>query len=322
MRAVILAHKGNLANLHVEDIPLPKPSNGQVLVKVAAAAINLSDVRNAQGIFAFTTYPRVPGRDFSGTVIEAGEDCLELVGTAVYGTGGVAGFSVNGSHAEFILVNAKAVRPKPRNLSFVQAAAVGVQYLTAYAAIVDVAQLKEGEAVLIIGARGSVGTSALQIANQCGASTIYGTYSSAPLHPSTHPLHTPIDLSAAELPSFTVNVIIDTVGSPSIMTRVIPHLAQFGRYAFISVNNKETGPGHKLSIDGLDFYRRNLRLLGLNSLSYTDVQAAEVLENLTPGFESGILTPPKDIKEVKLDDAKAAYDEIANGGKTKIVLVP
>lgn len=156
-----------------------------------------------------------------------------------------------------------------------------------------------------------------------GASSIYGTYSSAPSHTdSSATPHTPIDLSVAELPAFKVNVIIDTVGSPSLLSRFIPHLDNFGRYVFLSIQAKETGPGYKLSIDGFDFYRRNLRLLGLNTLEWSEVQAAEILEKLTPGFEQGELIPPIEIKEVKLENAKEVYEEQSKGGKNKIVLVP
>lgn len=76
-----------------------------------------------------TTLPRTPGRDFAGLVVDGPSSILN---TEVWGSGGELGFTRDGSHAEFLVIPASGVSPEPRNLSFEQAACVGVNFITAY----------------------------------------------------------------------------------------------------------------------------------------------------------------------------------------------
>jgi NADPH:quinone reductase-like Zn-dependent oxidoreductase len=138
MRALRFHKIGSLSDARVEDLPRPTPGPGEVLVRVRAAAVNPSDVKNVLGGFPQTTLPRTPGRDFAG-VVEVGPS--EWVGRAVFGTGGGLGFTRDGSHAEFLAVPVEGVVEKPARLSFEEAAAVGVGYLTAWSALVAAGQL-------------------------------------------------------------------------------------------------------------------------------------------------------------------------------------
>jgi NADPH:quinone reductase len=134
----------------------PKPTliPGHLVIKVHASAIHPSDILNLKGSFGITTFPRIPGRDFAGVVVEGPPS---RIGEEVYGTSGFTqAFSVDGAHAELILVPEDAVAPKPKNLSFVQAATVGVPFTTA-ALILSKAGAKKGESVLVLGASGAVG---------------------------------------------------------------------------------------------------------------------------------------------------------------------
>jgi NADPH:quinone reductase-like Zn-dependent oxidoreductase len=90
----------------------------------------------------------------------------------VWGTGGEIGYSVDGSHAEFMAVPVASLRHKPKTLSFEQAAAIGVTYLAAWLGVVEYAQLAPGETLLVIGAGGGVGGAAAQIGNWRGAHVI------------------------------------------------------------------------------------------------------------------------------------------------------
>ena len=99
MRALRFENTGSLDRLAVAEVDRPKVQPGEVLVRVRAAAINPSDVKNVLGKMAMTTVPRTPGRDFAG-VVEDGPP--ELVGREVFGTGGDLGFRRDGSHAEFL----------------------------------------------------------------------------------------------------------------------------------------------------------------------------------------------------------------------------
>jgi NADPH:quinone reductase and related Zn-dependent oxidoreductases len=105
------------------------------------------------GYFPATTLPRTPGRDFAGIVVTG----KKYEGEEVWGSGPGLGTTRDGAQAEYVVVPEEAVSPKPRNLSFEQAAAIGVPFITAWCAVVDAAQLDAGETILIIGATGAVG---------------------------------------------------------------------------------------------------------------------------------------------------------------------
>ena len=166
MRALRFHKSGELSEARVEEVPRPAPGLGEVLVRVRAAAVNPSDVKNVQGGFSQTTLPRIPGRDFAG-VAEAGPS--EWLGREVFGTGGGLGFTRDGSHAEYLAVPVEGVVEKPSRLSFEEAAALGVGYLTAWSALVAAGQLRDGETALILGVTGAVGSAGAAIARHLGA---------------------------------------------------------------------------------------------------------------------------------------------------------
>jgi NADPH:quinone reductase len=100
-------------------------------VRVMAASINPSDVKNVAGAMRQTTPPRIPGRDFAG-VLEVGPS--EWIGAEVWGTGGDTGFTRDRTHAEMIAVQVASLRRKPETLSFDEAASVGLNYVAAWCA--------------------------------------------------------------------------------------------------------------------------------------------------------------------------------------------
>jgi NADPH:quinone reductase len=101
------------AQLALVDLPDPQPRSGWAVVRVRAASVNPSDVKNVAGQMEGTVLPRVPGRDFSG-VVEAGPS--DWVGTEVWGTGGDVGFTRDGSHAGLIAVPESALARRPSAL--------------------------------------------------------------------------------------------------------------------------------------------------------------------------------------------------------------
>src|SRR6201988_770390 len=135
MRALRFHQTGSLDELRLEEVPTPVPRADEVLVQVKAAAVNPSDVKNVQGKMHITTVPRIPGRDFAGLIVKGSAG--QVVGQPVFGSGGDLGFARDGSHAEYVAVPDTAVVPLPKNLSFAQAAGIGVAYLTAWAALVN-----------------------------------------------------------------------------------------------------------------------------------------------------------------------------------------
>jgi len=164
-----------IANLRVRDVNEPGLGADDVRVAIEAAAINPSDLASAKGAFLGAPLPRILGRDFAGTVIDGPP---ELVGARVWGSGGDLGISRDGTHAESIVIPRAAVAVRPTNLTAEQAAAVGVPYVTAWAAL-DLAGVRAGETVLVAGAAGAVGTAAIQLAHVRGAHVVAVTHNNA-----------------------------------------------------------------------------------------------------------------------------------------------
>ena len=149
MKALYFRHTGSLANLRVENIEVPRIDvhAGEALVRVRAAAINPSDAKSVLGKISETKPPRVPGRDFAGIVVEGPATWKDK---EVFGTGGNLGFGRNGSHAEFVSVPVEALVEKPKQLSFEQAAALALGYLTAWSAIVTAGRVSPNDIVLVL----------------------------------------------------------------------------------------------------------------------------------------------------------------------------
>jgi NADPH:quinone reductase-like Zn-dependent oxidoreductase len=129
MRAIQFEAFGDPSVLELARVATPPVDGTSALVRVMAASINPSDVKNVAGAMKQTTLPRIAGRDFAG-VVEAGP--AEWIGADVWGTGGDTGFTRDGTHAEMIAVPVASLRRKPDALSFDQAASVGVNYMAAW----------------------------------------------------------------------------------------------------------------------------------------------------------------------------------------------
>uniref|UniRef100_UPI001F36FEF2 quinone oxidoreductase family protein n=1 Tax=Falsiroseomonas oryziterrae TaxID=2911368 RepID=UPI001F36FEF2 len=167
-RSLRFAAFGGPEVLSLGQVPVAAPEPGEALVAVRAASINPSDVKNVAGRMRQTVPPRTPGRDFAGIVLDGPP---EWIGAEVWGTGGDIGFTRDGSHAELLRLPVGGLSRKPSNLSFQQAASVGVNYVTALLGL-DYAELKAGETLLVIGATGGVGGAACAIAAGRGARVI------------------------------------------------------------------------------------------------------------------------------------------------------
>lgn len=313
-KALRFDHVGSLGDLHFQSLSRPRPSHDEVLIEVHAAALNPSDVMNVLGQMAHTTVPRTPGRDFAGVVLEGPDD---LVGMPVWGTGGELGFTRDGSHAELLLLPREAVRPKPKALSMCEAASVGVPYVTAWLGLSD-AELTAGETVVVVGANGAVGTAAVRLAKWMGARVIglvrQSSYRDAVIAQGADDV---VDTSDSDwlararhvIGGHGADVVMDCVGG----TPFEPRLALLGRRGRL-VAIAATGD-RRISFDLMDFYRRELRMLGVNSLVYDARAAAQILERLAPGFESGALKPSPG-QTFSLTDAIAAYKAVHHGEVT------
>lgn len=172
MRAIVTTANGDARVMKVEHRPDPQPQTGQVLIRVKAAGLNFADILARQGLYPDgPPKPCVMGYEVSGMVEAVGDGVdRNLIGKAVIA------MTRFGGQAELVAVSAAQVFAKPDALTFEQAAAIPVNYLTAWALLVTMGGLKKDEAVLIHNAGGGVGLAALDIAKHIGART-FGTAS-------------------------------------------------------------------------------------------------------------------------------------------------
>ena len=168
MRAVLCKEVGMPEDLVVEDVPSPRPGKGQVVLSVKAAGVNFPDILIIQGKYQFKPeFPFSPGGEVAGVVKEAGEGVTSLKpGDRVIASSGWGGF------AEELVVDADRTLAMPDEMDFVPASAFVLTYGTSYHALKDRAQLKAGETMLVLGASGGVGLSAIQIGKMMGAKVI------------------------------------------------------------------------------------------------------------------------------------------------------
>lgn len=169
MRAAILEHPG--APFRIALVARPVPEAGQVLVRIAASAVNPLDVKIHSGDAAHARQPlpAILGIDLSGVVEAVGPGMTGYrQGDEVYGmTGGVGG--LQGSLAEFAAIDADLLAPRPTTLSMREAAALPLAFITAWEGLVDRAMVRPGQRVLVQGGGGGVGHIAIQIAAALGA---------------------------------------------------------------------------------------------------------------------------------------------------------
>src|ERR1700753_4043342 len=171
MRALRFNQFGGPTVLHLTDLPDPVGTAQEAVIRVHAASVNPSDVKNVAGSMEWTTLPRTPGRDFAGVVVSGPP---EWEGAAVWGTGGDVGFTRDGSHAEFMSVQVEALVRKPERLSFDEASTVGVNFVVAWYGAAETAQLAAGETIAVFGVSGGVGGAVAQIAHAIGSQVIGG----------------------------------------------------------------------------------------------------------------------------------------------------
>ena len=156
-----------------KEVPTPQPGPGEVRVAIRAASLNFPDTLTVRGKYQFKPdLPFVPGSEYAGLVEAVGDGVTQLkVGDAVAAMGSTGGFATHG------IAPARSVLKLPPGFALEDAAAFALTYGTTHHALVDRAALKAGETVLVLGAAGGVGTSAIQVAKAVGAKVIAGASS-------------------------------------------------------------------------------------------------------------------------------------------------
>lgn len=168
MKAIRCNNWGLPETLTIEEMPSPVPKYGQVAIDVKAAGVNFPDVLVIQNKYQFKPdLPFTPGSELSGVVYALGDGVNNIKDGDR-----VIAFIPNGAFAQQIVVPANAVMSMPEEMDFDTAAAITLTYGTSHHAIVDRAQLKAGETILVLGAAGGVGLAAIEIGKALGARVI------------------------------------------------------------------------------------------------------------------------------------------------------
>ena len=239
--------------------------------------------------------------------------------------GGDVGFTRDGTHAEFIVLPEDAVALRPHGISAPDAAASGIPYVAAWLSLVGRARVTRGDWVLVSGAAGSVGTAATSIAKYAGARVIA-------LVKDAHerkaidgrPVDAIAQFDAGEVETVVrestggkgCDIALNVVGAP-IFAPLLSSLADGGRMAIIS------GVAGRVleQFDLLDFYRRDLSILGINTASphFTVVACARILTELHAAFEAEQAVPIRASVQFELSQAPQAYERLASSSGEKIV---
>ena len=343
MRAVVITRHGGPEVLRTEERPDPPVGPGDVRVAVRAAGINFADTLARAG--AYPDAPRPPcvvGYEVAGEVESVGE----RVESVKPGDRVMAGTRFGG-HAELVSVPADQVYPLPDKLSFEQGAAVPVNYATAYAALVIMGGLRDGDRALIHAAAGGVGIAAVQVAKSRGAE-IFGT-ASASKHDAIrdqgvdHAIDYRTQDFEAEVMRLTggegVDVVIDAIG-PKSFRKSYRALRQGGRLIMYGASELQTGETRDLRaiVAGLArmpaatmpwwksfaVMNENKGVFGLNMLKWWDREKSldRALEPLREGLEDGSIVPVV-AESFPFDRAADAHRFIAERRNVgKVVLVP
>ncbi len=289
-------------------------------MKVLAAGINPSDVKNVAGTMHGTTLPRTPGRDFAGMVVQGP---AEWMGREVFGTGGDLGLRRDGTHAELLVLPVGALVQKPAALAMDAAGSAGVTFITAWAAMVQTAAIAAGETAIVLGATGGVGSAAVQIAKARGARVIGVVrspedFAAARANGAEDMVSSGDGQFVQEILARTPGnsggqVVFDTTGM--LFGQVMEIAAPGGRIPVITAPRDG-----QVTFNLRQVYRKVLTIRGVDSAQKDAVACANVFREMAGLFESELLRPAGG-EARKLGDIAAAYELSTKGGK-RVLLHP
>jgi len=293
-----------------------------VIVEIKAAGVNPSDVKAATGLMPYAVFPRTPGRDFAGIVVDGPSEWL---GREVFGSSGDLGIRRDGTHATHLAVEAAALVEKPGNISMDEAAGIGVPFVTAIEGYRRAGMPGARETVLVMGLNGKVGQAATQLASWRGAKVIgvvrkdeaYEGHASGPvevINASTTDIAARVrDLTEGK----GADIVFNTVGDP-YFEAANKSLALAGRQILIAAVDKT------VPFNILEFYRGRHTYVGIDTLALSSAASADILREALPGFVSGHLKPYPiaDNATYSLTDAKAAYVAVSGSSRDRVILKP
>jgi NADPH:quinone reductase-like Zn-dependent oxidoreductase len=311
------------AALRLVEIIAPKsvPEDSAV-VEVRSSGVNPSDVKAVLGAMPHAVWPRTPGRDYAGVVVEGPK---HLVGREVWGSGGELGIRRDGAHAQLLVLLSAYLREKPFAISLAEAGAVGVPFITAYVGLREAGSVNRKDVVLVLGANGKVGQAATQIATAAGARVFGVERTLEPYRGHATGEITMLGASDGDIAERVReatgghggDIVFNTVGSP-YFEAANRAMATRGRQIFISTIERS------VPFDIFAFYRGQHRFIGVDTLALDGADGATVLEALRPSFETGAFRPfpvlPANV--YPLARAAEAYQAVLAGAPERVVLDP
>jgi NADPH:quinone reductase len=318
MKAICVHEFGGPEVMQLEEAPMPQPGPGELLVQMYAAGVNPVETYIRAGTYArLPELPYTPGNDGAGVVEQVGSNVTEFKpGDRVYTAG-----SVSGTYTEFALCRKEQVHRLPANVSFAQGAAMGTPYATAYRGLLQRADAKPGETVLVHGASGGVGTAALQLARAHGL-RVFGTAGSDKGLKLVREqgAHEVFDHRASDhfeqilkaTGDHGVDVIVEMLANVNLGND-LTILAKRGRVVII-------GSRGRVEINPRDTMQRDADVRGMILPNTPPAQMATIHADLVAGLENGTLRPVIG-KEFPLAEAAEAHRAVMQPGASgKVVL--
>jgi NADPH:quinone reductase len=324
MKAIVCKAWGLPETLTVEDLPDLVAAPGELVVDIHAAGVNFPDVLIIQNKYQFKpALPFTPGSEFAGVVRSVG------AGITQYKPGDkVIAFTGHGAFAQQISVSAQAVMPLPAGMPFDIAAAITLTYGTSHHAVVDRAQLKSGETMVVLGAGGGVGLAAIEIGKATGARVIAAASSNEKLEICiAHGADATINYSTQDLREEIKkmtdgkgpDVIYDPVGG--IYTEpAFRSIAWRGRYLVVGFANGEI-PKLPLNLALL----KGASLVGVfwgEFIKREQKANLAAMRELMAWFAAGKIKPHISGRYALADTHKALEDMAARKITGKIVIMP
>jgi NADPH:quinone reductase len=318
MKAIRVHEFGGPEVLKLEEAATPKPSAGQVLVRIHAAGVNPYDTYMRAGTYAVKpSLPYTPGSDGAGVVAAVGQGVTKVKeGDRVY-----TARTITGAYAEYALALEEQVHPLPANVDFKQGAGIWVPYGTAYHALFHSAKAHASETVLVHGASGGVGIAALQIARAAGLTALGTAGTPRGLELARREgAHYVFDHRKSgyqeEILLATgnrgVDVILEMLANVNL-SHDTKLLANNGRVVVIGSRGEAT-------INPRELMGRRASIRAFTLWSVTPEEEADIHAGLFAGLENGTLRPVIG-KEMPLAESARAHTEILEPGSAgKIVL--
>lgn len=348
VKVAVYHEHGDADVLRIEDVPVPEPGPGEVLVQVKACGLNHLDVLQRRGpaLIPGHALPHVAGMDVAGTVVAVGPHADLVTATEVREgdrvlvnpaigcghcaacviaedgkceTAEVVGGNRDGGYAEYVVVPVANAHRIPDHVSFEDAAVIPTVWMTAWHALMDTADLRMGESILIHAAASGVSTAAIQLAKAAGAFVVATASTAEKLEYAKRigadvVVNSSTDDVVAATRTATdgrgVDVVLDHVG-PAVWDVSIYSLAAKGRLVFLGNTT-----GNRASLDLVYAYHFGLRLLG------SDPYNRHEFPRMLAAYWAGDFVTPID-RVFPLAEARAAQERMeARAVAGKIVLVP